>query len=167
MNKPQMMKSVQAAALAVSLALGAAAVQAMPGGHGGHGPQGGPGDAPQRMGMMLDLVDASEAQHKQIRELMQAARKDLQPQHEAMRKLHAEQRALLAAPSIDAAAVEAKRKQLQAQHELVSKRMSQAMIDAARVLTPEQRAKLNERMAKHEARMAERFKDGAPKRGER
>ena len=68
---------------------------------------------------------------------------------------------LFAAPTIDAAAIEALRVQMQAQHEQVSKRMSQAMVDSARVLTPEQRAKFAERMKKRQARMAEPLKNPA------
>lgn len=45
---------------------------------------------------------------------------------------------------------------MSALHETASKRMSQASIDAARVLTPEQRAKIAEIMKKRQARMAAR-----------
>ena len=48
------------------------------------------------------------------------------------------------------------RAQMSAQHEAASKRLSQASIDAARVLTPEQRAKIAEVMKKRQARMAGR-----------
>ena len=39
--------------------------------------------------------------------------------------------------------------------------MSQAMIEAARVLTPEQRAKFAEKMKKRQARMTEHMNDRA------
>ncbi|MEJ6004512.1 Spy/CpxP family protein refolding chaperone [Paucibacter sp. AS339] len=104
---------------------------------------------------MLDSVDASDAQRAQIKQIMQAARTDLKSQQESGRKLHLQMMELLSAPTIDGAAVEALRQQTLAQHEVVSKRMSQAMVEAARVLTPEQRAKLAERMKKMQARMAE------------
>lgn len=161
MNKKlRLMKSIKVGALAASLTLGALAVQAMPGGPGGmHGGGHHAGGMGPGADAMLELVDASDAQRSQIRALMQAARNELRAQYEAMRKLHAEQRALLAAPTIDAAAVEAKRQQLQLQREAISKRMSLAMVEAARVLTPEQRAKLADRMARREARMAEHMKE--------
>lgn len=166
MNKLRLMKWVKAAALAVPLALGAGvAVHAMPGGHGGpgHPHHGGPGYGPAPMaGRMLDAVDASEAQRKQIRAIMDAAFTELKPQHDALRQLHQDSRQLFAAATLDTAAIEAKRQQMQAQHEAISKRMSRAMVDAAQVLSPEQRAKLAERMAKREARRAERMKDRGP-----
>jgi Spy/CpxP family protein refolding chaperone len=163
MNKLRLMKSVKAAALVVALALGAGVgVHAMPGGPGHPHRFDGPEFAARPMDRMLESVDASEAQHKRIREIMDAAFKDLKPQHEAMRQLHLDSRKLLTAATIDAAAVEAKRVQMQAQHEAISKRMSLALVEAAKVLSPEQRAKLAERMAKREARRAEHMKDRGP-----
>ena len=54
--------------------------------------------------------------------------------------------------------IESVRAQMSAQHAAASKRLSQASIEAARVLTPEQRAKIGEvmkkRMARHAARKA-------------
>jgi Spy/CpxP family protein refolding chaperone len=122
----------------------------MEAGFGGHmGPMG-------HMGHMLDVVNATDSQRSQIEAIFKAARSDLAAQHDAGRKLHEQMGALFAAPNIDAAAIESLRSQISAQHEVASKRMSQAMIDAARVLTPEQRAKIAEVMKKHQARMAAR-----------
>lgn len=104
---------------------------------------------------MLDSVDASDAQRAQVKQIMQSAISDLKPQRESGRKLHMQMMDLLSAASIDAGAVENLRQQVQTQQDVSSKRMSQAMVDAARVLTPEQRAKLAERMKKMQARMAE------------
>jgi len=44
-----------------------------------------------------------------------------------------------------------------AQHDQASKRVLQAMLDASKVLTPEQRAKLGERMKQRRAAMQERM----------
>jgi len=164
MSKLNPIKQVlRAAALTALLGLGAA--QAMPG-HHGHGP-GGHGMQGGRHGeRLLDLADASEAQRGQIRQIMKTAAEELRPQREALRQLHQSGRSLLAAPSIDAAAVEAQRQQGLALHEQISKRMSEAMVAAAHVLTPEQRAKIADRMAKREARKAERMKQ-RPAAGER
>jgi Spy/CpxP family protein refolding chaperone len=164
MSKSIAMRRVLAAAtLLAGLSLGA--VQAMPGGgmgphHGGPGFGGGP-----RAEHMLDLVDASEAQRSQIHQIMKSAAEELKPQHESLRQLQQQSRKLLAAPSVDAAAVEANRQQAQVLHEQLSKRMSQALVAAANVLTPEQRAKLAERMAQREARMAERAKEHQQRHG--
>ncbi len=175
MNLPRVLK---VSALALGLTAGAALVaQAMPHHGNGHGAQHGPAAmmdggmmGGRGMGHLLEMVDASETQRQQIRAIMQAARKDLQPQHDAMRELRQQGMKLLSAPSIDAAAVEAQRQQMLTLHEAVSKRMSQAMIQAAQVLTPEQRAKLADRMAKRmaraEARMAERQQQRKEQRGQ-
>ncbi|MDM4765476.1 Spy/CpxP family protein refolding chaperone [Pelomonas sp. SE-A7] len=146
-------------ALAGLLGLAALASQAQPmGRHGGPG-AGGPGLLPfGRMEQVLESVDATDAQRTQIHNIMKAAMQDLKAQHEAGRKLHEQGLALFAAPNIDAAAFESLRQQMQAQHEVASKRMTQAMVDAARVLTPEQRAKFAEKMKKRQARMAEHMK---------
>lgn len=156
MSKLNVMATCKTAALAALLALGAATAQAQPMGrhHGAPGMMAGPG-----FEHMLELVDASDTQRSQIKQIMKSAMDDLKSQRESMRKLHEQGQALLTAPTVDANAVESLRQQSQAVHEVVSKRMSQALVAAANVLTPEQRAKLAERMAKRKARMAERVKD--------
>ncbi|HEX2011814.1 MAG TPA: Spy/CpxP family protein refolding chaperone [Roseateles sp.] len=164
MSKMNLMRVLKTGALVSALSLGAVAAQAQP--PMGHGMphHGGPGG--HHAEHMLDLVDASDAQRAQIKQIMKSAADELKPQRESLRQLHQQGRKLLAAPSIDAAAVEAVRQQAQALHEQVSKRMSQALIASANVLTPEQRVKLAERMAKREARRAEHGKDHGPRRGQ-
>ncbi|MCV2352156.1 Spy/CpxP family protein refolding chaperone [Paucibacter sp. Y2R2-4] len=158
MNKFSFANLGKKCAVVAAIAVVAVSAQAMgPGGPmepGGH--RGGPDMMMGRsMEHMLDNVDASDAQRAQVKQIMQAAMNDLKPQRESGRKLHMQMMDLLSAPMIDAGAVENLRQQVQSQQELSSKRMSQAMVDAARVLTPEQRAKLAERMKKMQARMAE------------
>jgi Spy/CpxP family protein refolding chaperone len=63
---------------------------------------------------------------------------------------------VFAAPSVDAAAAESLRQQMLAQHDQASKRMLQAMLDVSKVLTPEQRAKVGERMKQRQAVMQDR-----------
>ena len=63
---------------------------------------------------------------------------------------------LWAAPNIDAAALDAVRKQQSVLHDRTTSRMQQAMVDAGRLLSPEQRAKLAERMKKGMQRMQQR-----------
>ena len=133
-----------------------------PGMHGGmRGGEGGPGMGlglgmmgnPHRMERVLDSVNASAEQRTQIRQIMQTAHADMKNQHQAGKVLHEQNRALFAQPNVDARAVEANRQQLMAQHEAASKRMSQVMLDVSRVLSPDQRKQLSERMAE---RMTER-----------
>ncbi|MFG6485948.1 Spy/CpxP family protein refolding chaperone [Roseateles sp. BYS78W] len=141
--------------VAVALALGGVAAQAQPGHHGG--PQGGP----PPMGLfgghiehVLDLVGATDSQRSQIEAIFKAAHEDLKGQHEAGRKLHEQLGTLYTAANIDAAAIESVRAQISAQQDVASKRLSQATIDAARVLTPEQRAKIADVAQKRQARAA-------------
>lgn len=152
------------AAVTAALALGGVAAQAQPG-PGGPGHRGGPAGAGMmapgglfggHMEHLLDVVNATDAQRTQIDTIFKAARQDLAGQRDAGMKLHQQMATLYTATNIDAAAIEAVRVQLSAQHEAASKRMSQASIDAARVLTPEQRTKIAELMKKRQARMASR-----------
>jgi Spy/CpxP family protein refolding chaperone len=108
------------------------------------------------MDHLLDAVNATDSQRSQIDAIFKAARQDLSAQRDAGKKLHEQMLALYTATNIDAAAIEAVRVQLSAQHEAASKRLSQASIDAARVLTPEQRAKIADIIKKRQARMASR-----------
>lgn len=156
------------AALVLALAGGAAQMaQAMPGGHGGHGgPHGG---GMMMHGRVLQSVGASSDQQTRIHDIMKAARDDVRKLHEGAGDLRAQGAQLLAAPTIDARAVEALRVKRMALHDAVSKRMTQAMLDAAAVLTPEQRTKLAEKMSKRRD-MMERHRrerdalDGGPRR---
>ena len=126
-----------------------------------------PGGAPHHMdrGMdrMLDGVDATDAQRAQIRQIFQAAAADLKVQHEADRALREKQMQIFAAPTVDAAAAESVRLQMQAQHDAVSKRMLQAMLDASKLLTPEQRAKMGENMKNRDGRMHDRMQRSSGK----
>ena len=162
MSKLNVMRALTTTAVVGLLALTGFAAQAQ-----GHGERGGPGMMMMggHMEHMLEAVDATDAQRAQIKQIMQAARADLKGQMDTGRKLHEQGLALFTAPNIDAVAIEAVRQQAQAQREVASKRMSQAMIDAARVLTPEQRAKFAEKMKKRQARMMEHMQERADKRG--
>ena len=142
-------------------ALSAVAVQAQPaqpGGPGGyaghrghmmggeHGHHGGGMDM-KWSGHMLDAVKATPEQRAQIQKIMESARTDLQAQREAGKALRGQLMQAMTQPNIDANAVEQVRQKMLAQHDQVSKRRMQAMVDAARVLTPEQRKQLSDRMS--------------------
>ena len=162
MNASRIQTLFRVATVAAALAVGGVAAHAEGPGPGHHGGPGGPGMmAPGglfggHMEHMLDLVNATDSQRSQIEAIFKAARQDLSGQRDAGMKLHQQMATLYTATNIDAAAIEATRAQISAQHEVASKRLSQASIDAARVLTPEQRAKIAEVMKKHQARMAAR-----------
>jgi periplasmic protein CpxP/Spy len=127
---------------------------AMMGGHGG-----GHGGMMSGRGLdhLLDGLNASDAQRTQIKQIAQAAAADMHKQHEAGRALREKSLTIFGAPTVDAAAAESLRQQMQALHDQGSRRMLQAMLDASKVLTPEQRAKLAERMKQRQAQMQERM----------
>ena len=160
MKSFQIQNLLRIGAVASALALGGVAAHAQPGGAGGHH-RGGPammapgGLFGGHMEHVLDLVNATDAQRSQIEAIFKAARQDLAGQREAGMKLHQQMATLYTATNIDAAAIEATRAQISAQHEVASKRLSQASIDAARVLTPEQRTKIADVMKKRQARHAD------------
>jgi protein CpxP len=110
----------------------------------GHGPGFGPGMGPQER--MLDLAGASAEQKAKVREIFAALRKEVVAQFESGRAMHQQMGQLLLAPKLDAAAVESLRQKLVAQHDAASKRVTQALLDASAVLTPEQRGKLAQAM---------------------
>jgi len=100
---------------------------------------------------IIDMVQTkarlSDEQKARIREIHRGARAELARVHEAQRALQRQMAALMAAPQIDTTAAEALRQQLSAGRDAASKRLLQARLDAAAVLTPEQRQKLAEHMA--------------------
>jgi Spy/CpxP family protein refolding chaperone len=145
---------IGATVLALSSAV-ALSAWAHPGGRG-HGGMGGE-HAPWIADRMLRGIDATDDQRAQIRQIMQSAATDLKQQRDAARTLRERQLELFSQPTVDAAAVEALRQQMLQQHDQRSRRMTQAMLDASRVLTPEQRAKLADRM-KQRREMAERHR---------
>jgi Spy/CpxP family protein refolding chaperone len=87
---------------------------------------------------------------------MESARTDLKAQREAGRALREQGQALFTQPTVDARAAEALRQQLLAQHDQASKRTLQALLDVSRVLTPEQRKAIADRLAERRAMMERR-----------
>ena len=116
---------------------------------------------------MLERIDASAEQRTQIRAIVDAARADLAKQSEAGRALREQGLKLFAQPNIDAAAVEAQRQQMLQHHDQVSRRMAQAMVDVGRVLTPEQRATLVERMQQRGEMMQRHLRERRQHDGQR
>jgi periplasmic protein CpxP/Spy len=95
---------------------------------------------------LLDSVGASAEQKTQLKQIMDTARADVKPLREAAMALHRQMAALFAQPTVDARQAETLRQQLQSNREQVSKRLLQAMLDGSRVLSPEQRKQMADRM---------------------
>jgi Spy/CpxP family protein refolding chaperone len=179
MQTPRSLRALLAGAAVVTMTLGAVGTAlAMPGMSGAGGPgmmgggmMGGPGMHGGGMhgggmmggpglGRMLDGLNATPEQKAQLQQIWLGARTDLKAQREAGAKLREQMQQLFTQPTVDTRAVEALRVQMLAQHDVASKRMSQAMLDASRVLTPEQRKAMADRMtqrrAMHERHRTER-----------
>jgi Spy/CpxP family protein refolding chaperone len=98
-----------------------------------------------RVSSMLSKVDATPEQKSKIGDIAKTAVKELAPlraQHQAARAKAME---LFTQPTVDRAALEKLRADELQLAETVSKRATQAIADAADVLTPAQRVKLAER----------------------
>ena len=98
---------------------------------------------------LLDGMNVTEAQRLQVRQIAQAAAADLKAQHEAGRGLREQGALLFAAPEVDAAQVEALRQQVLARHDASSRRITQALLEIGKVLGPEQRLQLAQRIKRH------------------
>lgn len=130
-----------------------------PGFAGGFGPPGfggpfgrafDPAQAEQRADRMVRHLavelDATTEQQDKLRAIVKSALKDVLPMREKLRTARGQAHDLLTAQTIDRAAIEKLRAENVALADQASKRIAQALGDAAEVLTPEQRRKLDERM---------------------
>lgn len=127
--------------------------QGMHGGfHGGFGMRG-PLDPAQiedradRMVRHLSIeLDASNDQQEKLRTIMRGMLKDVLPAREKAQAARRQARELLTQNTVDRGALERLRAEQIALADNVSKRVVQALGDAAEVLSPEQRRKLNDRI---------------------
>lgn len=142
-----------AATVTIALAAGVAQTATAQPHEGPGGPGMGLMAGRHHMERVLDAVNATADQRAQIKQIMKSAMDDLRGQRESGRKLHQDMQALFTQPTVDARAAEALRQQMLAQHDQASKRMLQAMLDASRVLTPEQRQTLADKMAQRRSMM--------------
>lgn len=125
---------------------------------GGHGPhhvmKAGFGGRFMERGMerVLDEIDATPEQQAQIWKIVDDARAELTPVGREMRAARGEVLELLTAPTVDRAAAETLRAERFAAMDAASRRMTAALLDAAEVLTPEQRAKIAEHVKERGSR---------------
>src|SRR5260221_14713791 len=95
--------------------------------------------------MAIEL-DATDAQQDKLRAVVKAAVKDLIPLREKAQSARLKARELLTQPTIDRAEIEKFRTEQVALADTFTKRVSQAIGDAAEILTPDQRRKLSDRL---------------------
>ncbi len=91
-------------------------------------------------------IDATAEQQEKLRSIAKALVKDMVPLRGAHMEAAQRARALLTGASVDAAEVEKFRAEQIAKMDAATKRVTQALVEAANVLTPEQRRKLDERL---------------------
>ena len=89
-------------------------------------------------------VDATAEQQEKLRGIVKNAVKDMVPMREKLFAARQQARDLLLAQNIDRAAIEKLRTDQLAVADALSKRFTQALIDAAEVLNPDQRHKLED-----------------------
>ena len=133
--------------------VGSSHAQGGMGNHGRHAMWGGQFD-PETAGKRIDAmtgfiladIDATPEQKTKISGIAKDALKDLMPLRDEHKAARTKAVDLLAAPTIDRAAMEQVRASELKLAETASKRVTQAIADAAETLQPAQRAKLAEKM---------------------
>ncbi len=93
-------------------------------------------------------IDATPEQSAKLAEIAKGAAQDLRPIRGKLMDARKRGMALLAAPNVDRAAIEQLRSEQIRAADAASKRLTQALADAADVLTPEQRKKAADRIEK-------------------
>ncbi|MEQ8452517.1 MAG: Spy/CpxP family protein refolding chaperone [Nitratireductor sp.] len=149
------MRGAVVGGLALAAIAGTGLVAAAAGGFGAsNGHMGGMGGfmMERRMGNMLDQIDATDEQQDKLWKIIDAARAEMRPMFREFRDTHADIVNIISAPTIDREAAEKLRSERVQAMDEASRRMTAALLDAAEVLTPEQRAKLAEHMNKRGGR---------------
>lgn len=115
-------------------------MQARWGGGGGHG---------RGMGRVLQQLDLTDEQEDKIFEIMDGVRGEVRPLMREFRDTRENLVEILSAETIDRQAIETLRTERLASVDQASKTMSEALLNAAEVLTPEQRAELAKLIEDH------------------
>jgi len=89
-------------------------------------------------------IDATSEQQEKLRAIVKEALEELLPMRETARAARQQAHDLLTQPSVDRDAIERFRAEQMALWDTASRRVAEAVAEAAEVLTPEQRGKLGE-----------------------
>jgi Spy/CpxP family protein refolding chaperone len=119
-----------------------------PRGMGRMGPEDMAKFAERRIDYVIKEVGGTPEQKDKLLAIAKATAADMKPLREQHMQARQKAFGLLAAPTVDRAALEQLRASEMAAADAMSKRMVQSMADSAEVLKPEQRAKLAESMKK-------------------
>jgi len=115
-----------------------------------------PAQMEQRLDRMLKHlyieIDATQEQQARLEPIVKQAVGDLMPLRQSMREARKRAVELLAGESVDRTAIEALRAEQMQLADRASKRITQALADAAEVLTPEQKKAIAERVQRRHAR---------------
>ena len=121
-----------------------------------HGRHGGGAMSEERIEKMVKHlgveIDATPEQQEKLAAIAKQAAKDLEPLRGQAMEARKQAMELLSQPTVDRAALEKLRVSKLEHADAVSRRITQALGDAAEVLTPEQRKKLAEHMANRRGR---------------
>jgi periplasmic protein CpxP/Spy len=109
----------------------------------------GPGEGfgVRRLERLLDKVNATAGQRGQIEAIWNGLRPQLKSLHQQHQTVHQQVAAALSAPTINPAAVEQLRKQAMGIADQLSSTFTQALVQTAQVLTPDQRQQAAAAMA--------------------
>lgn len=150
-KKPRRARKLIAAGALALLVIGAVGVTCALSGRGGPGGFAGgrfhgPGFGERGLERVLASVDVTAEQEKRIWAIIDDARSEVRPVFREFRDTRGTVAELLGAATLDRAAFEALRAERIAALDGASRTLTQAALDAAEVLTPEQRAELVERV---------------------
>ncbi len=141
------------AVVVVAIGVGAGVVAATGSGWHEGGRHGGMRDfAEWRLTRALEAVDATPEQQERIKSIAEAAHDELAPMMAELREARGELAGLLAEPEIDTVAVEELRTSRLAALDTATERAVAALLEAAEVLDPAQRAALAARLEEHRGR---------------
>jgi len=107
------------------------------------------------MGVMTDLLDLTEAQQAQIKQIHENAKPTLKPLWQQEHQSHRAMMDLITSGNFDQAKAQAIANQEAQIHAQLEVQHAQLMAQAYQVLTPEQKTKLNEFLAKRQQHMEE------------
>lgn len=141
-------------AMLAALLLAGVAMAQGPRGHGGDffGPM---------LGSMTDVLDLTDAQQAQIKQIHQNAKPTIEPLMEQERQSHQALMQLISSGSFSDAAAKKILDQESQVHEQLALQHAQLAAQAYQVLTSEQKTKLAQVMARHQAQMQERMQQHA------